>query len=183
MSARVERLQFDLGEGPALDAHDQGRPVLEPDLDRPASSRWLAFTSPALHAGVRSVFSFPVCVGAVRLGAMSIYGVRRGALSDNQHADAIVLADVVAEALLTMQSDASPGLLADQLEAGVSFQYVVHQASGMVAAQLEVGVGEALARLRAYAFANSRTLNEVARQVVARSLRFADDPHDDDPTR
>jgi len=48
----------------------------------------------------------------------------------------------------------------------------VHQASGMVAAQLDVGVGQALVRMRAYAFGNSRGLTEVARDVVDRRLRF-----------
>jgi hypothetical protein len=67
-------------------------------------------------------------------------------------------------------------LLSIELEAGADFQYVVHQASGMIAVQLGVGVGEALVRLRAYAFANDRRLTEVAADVVGRRLRF--DPED-----
>ncbi len=65
-----------------------------------------------------------------------------------------------------------PGQLAAELEAGADFQYVVHQASGMVAAQLDVSVGQALIRLRAYAFGNDRPLADVAEDVVARRLRF-----------
>jgi len=42
----------------------------------------------------------------------------------------------------------------------------------MVAAQLDVTVAHALLRLRAYAFANDRPLAAVARDVVARTLRF-----------
>jgi hypothetical protein len=42
----------------------------------------------------------------------------------------------------------------------------------MVAAQLEVSVGQALVRLRAYAFGNDLHLAEVANDVVARKLRF-----------
>jgi hypothetical protein len=53
-----------------------------------------------------------------------------------------------------------------------NFQYVVHQASGMVAVQLDVSVGQALIRLKAYAFGNGRPLAEVAEDVVARKLRF-----------
>jgi hypothetical protein len=73
---------------------------------------------------------------------------------------------------LVMQANAPPGKLALELEAGANFQYVVHQASGMVAAQLGVSVGQALIRLRAYAFGNDRPLTEVAKEVVARTLRF-----------
>ncbi len=82
------------------------------------------------------------------------------------------MADVAAQALLVMQANAPQGRLAAELEAGSDFQYVVHQASGMVAAQLDVSVGQALTRLRAYAFGNDRPLTEVAKDVVARRLRF-----------
>ena len=51
----------------------------------------------------------------------------------------------------------------------------VHQASGMVSAQLDVNVGHALIRLRAYAFGHDRPLAEVAKDVVARRLRFDSD--------
>jgi hypothetical protein len=120
-------------------------------------------------------------VGAVRLGALNLYRDRPGPLSDEQHADALVMADVAAEALLVLQAGAPPGKLAAELEAGADFHYVVHQASGMVSAQLEVSVGQALIRLRAHAFGNDRPLTEVARDVVARKLRFDDRNGEKDP--
>ena len=42
----------------------------------------------------------------------------------------------------------------------------------MVAVQLDVSVGHALIRLRAHAVGNERPLDDVARDVVARVLRF-----------
>jgi hypothetical protein len=89
------------------------------------------------------------------------------------------MADVAAKAVLVMQSHAPSGALAAELEAGANFQFVVHQAAGMVAAQLAISVGEALIRLRAYAFANGRGLAEVADDVVRRRLRFHDRDHGD----
>lgn len=172
VSALVEHLQFELGEGPCVDACQQNRPVLEPDLAEPATPRWLAFAGPALDAGVRAIFGFPMRVGAVRLGALNLYSDRPGPLSDDQYADALAVADVAAEAVVAMQANAEPGRLAQELEAGGDFQYVVHQASGMVAAQLEISVGQALIRLRAYAFGNDRSLTAVAEDVVGRRLRF-----------
>ena len=176
MSTLLERLQFDLGEGPCVDAYDQQRPVVEPDLAQPRTPRWPAFAQPAVEAGVSAVFAFPLRVGAVRLGALQLHRERPGGLSDDEHADALVMADVAAEAVLVVQSDAPPGVLASTLEASGDFRYVVHQASGMVAAQLEVGVATALVRLRAHAFGNDQTLVDVATAVVARTLRF--DPND-----
>lgn len=172
VSARIEQLQYDLGEGPCVDAYHQDRPVLEPDVARPGTFRWLAFTGPAVEAGVRAIFGFPLQVGAVRLGALNLYRDRPGPLTDDQHADALVLADIAAQAVLVLQSKAPPGKLAEALEAGADFQYVVHQAAGMVTAQLDTSVAQALIRLRAYAFGNDRPLTEVADDVVARKLRF-----------
>ena len=51
-----------------MDAYQQDRVVAEPDLADPVTRRWLAFTPPALRAGARAVFGFPLRVGTVRLG-------------------------------------------------------------------------------------------------------------------
>lgn len=176
VSARIEELQYTLGEGPCLDAHHQDRPVLEPDLADPATPRWLAFTPPAVEAGARAVFGFALQVGSVRLGALDLYRDRVGPLSEEQYADALVLAGVAARAVLGMQALAPAGSLAQELEDGSDFRFVVHQASGMVAVQLRVSVGEALVRLRGYAFSNDHPLGEVAEAVVARRLRFDGQP-------
>ena len=181
VSALIEKLQFELGEGPCVDACHLDRPVLEPDLARPATPRWLAFTTPALRAGARAVFGFPLRVGAVHVGALNLYRDRPGPLDDEQHADALVMADVAARAVLLLQADAPPGEIAAELGVGADFEYVVHQASGMVAAQLGVTVGVALVRLQAYTFGNDRPLADVARDVVSRTLRFDERSGEKDP--
>jgi GAF domain-containing protein len=172
VSALIEDLQYTLGEGPCVDAFRAGEPVLEPDLGGVLSRRWLAFTPPAVEAGVRAVFGFPVQVGTARLGALNLYRDEPGPLTPDQLADALVLAGVAARAVLAIQADAPAGELAAELEATGDFRLVVHQASGMVSVQLDISIAEALVRLRAYAFANGRPLTDVARDVVNRTLRF-----------
>jgi hypothetical protein len=180
VSTLIEEQQFALGEGPCMDAYHHDRPVLEPNLADPREIRWPAFSGPVVAAGCRAVFAFPMRVGAVRLGALDLYRDRAGTLTDDQHADALVMADVAAEAVLALQAGAPPGQLAAELAAGADLHPVVHQASGMVAAQLEVSVAKALVRLRAYAFGHDLRLAVVARDVVELRLRF--DPSDDDGT-
>jgi GAF domain-containing protein len=182
VSALIERLQYDLGEGPCVDAYNLDRPVSEPDLAHPVTARWLAFTGPAIDSGARAVFGFPLHVGAVRLGALNMYCDAPGPLTDDQHADALLLAGLVAQALMLLQANAPAGRLSTELEANADFQYVVHQASGMVAAQLDTSVGQALIRMRAHAFGNDKTLTDVARAVVARRLRFDAPTGEKDPT-
>jgi hypothetical protein len=172
VSRLIEDLQYTLGEGPCVDAYFGDAPVLEPDLAEPAVPRWVAFSPAAVAAGARAVFGFPMRVGAVRLGALNMYLDRPAELTDEQHADALVMGSVAARAVLTMQAQAPPGMVAAELEAGSDFHFVVHQASGMVAAQLDVSLVEALIRLRAHAFANDRPLTDIAEDVVARRLRF-----------
>jgi hypothetical protein len=174
VSALVEDLQFTLGEGPCIDAYHHDRAVLEPDLADPDAARWMAFAPPAVSAGVRAVFGFPVQVGVVRLGALNLYRDRPGGLTSDQHADSLVMADVAARTVLAMQAEAAPGAVAVELEAGANFRSVVHQASGMASVQLGVSVGEALVRMRGYAYSQNCLVDDVAEDVVARRLRFDD---------
>ena len=51
----------------------------------------------------------------------------------------------------------------------------IHQATGIVLAQLGVSAPQALARLRGYAFVEQRLLIDVARDVVARRLQFTEE--------
>jgi hypothetical protein len=127
---------------------------------------------PAIEAGVRAVFGFPLRVGAARLGALILWRDRPGPKDDDQHAD-VVMAGFAAQAVLVLQATAPPGRLGAELVAGgADFHYVVHQAAGMVATQPDLSVGQAFLRLKAYAFANDRLLADVAKDVVARALRF-----------
>ena len=49
----------------------------------------------------------------------------------------------------------------------------------MVSAQLDVAIGEAVIRLRAYVCAQDRRLSDVARDIVARRLQLTPDPPQD----
>jgi len=172
VSTLIEELQYTTGEGPCVDAFHQGRPVLEPDLAHPDVARWPGFSPPAVAAGARAVFGFPLLIGHVRLGALNLYRDQPGALTDDQHSDAIIVASVAARTILNFQAHAPDGALAAESAQGTNYRFVVHQASGMVSVQLGVSVAEALLRLRAYAFAHDRPINDVARDVVARRVRF-----------
>ena len=173
VSRVIEDLQYTLGEGPCVDAYRGDQVVLEANLADPVTPRWPAFAPRAVEAGARAVFGFPLRAGAARLGALNLYQNQPGPLTDDQHANALVMADVIAGKVLDAQAAAPAGALAAQLEADGEFYFVVHNAAGMVSVQLGVTVTEALIRLRAYAFSRERPVSEVAEDVVARRLRFS----------
>jgi GAF domain-containing protein len=172
VSQLIEELQFTLGEGPCVDAYQQDKVVAVPDLAAPVTHRWPAFTPPTLQAGVRAVFAFPLRVGTVHLGALNLYRDLPGPLTGDQHADALVIADVAARWVLEAQAGASPDAVAEELEAGANFHFAVHNAAGIISVQEGISVTESLIRLRAFAFSSDRLLADVARDVIARTVRL-----------
>ena len=147
-------------------------PVLVPDLAGAGGIRWPGFREGALAEGIQAVFGFPLLVGAVCIGALNLYNDQSGALTDDQVADAVVVAHVAGRTVMGWQSIAGPGSLAWQLEHVPAHRAVVHQATGMVSVQAGVTVEDALVLLRAYAFAEDRPIGVVAADVVAGRLPF-----------
>jgi GAF domain-containing protein/ANTAR domain-containing protein len=177
-AAGLEELQFALGEGPCVDAFASGSPVLVPELA--ASSwqvRWPGFT---MEAGTAAVFAFPLASGAIRVGVLGLYRDAPGSLSPGALADVLVCADVALQLVLHSRAAADgdgAGWAHDRpAHNGWSDDHAqVYQATGMVSAQRGVGLEEALALLRAHAFAHDQALGEVAAAVVGRRLRLDSD--------
>jgi ANTAR domain len=171
----LAELQFTLGEGPCLDAHSWGRPVLVPDLDAAAIRRWPSYAPAAVEKGVRAVFAFPMQIGAARLGVFDVYREQAGSLSRPAFSQAVAFADVALTTLLDGQHDAPRGEAALGLGEALESRAVIYQAQGMVTVQLGVDVTEAMARIRAYAYANQQPITGVARDIVSRKIRLEDD--------
>jgi len=177
VAGELEEWQLTFGQGPCVDAFAEDGPVLIIDLDAPIHlARWPVFTPAALRSGARAVFALPLQVGAIRLGVLDLYRARPGPLSDDQLADALAFADAAGMLLLEGAGGEPPDSaeLAWQRDDPTSHHAEVHQATGMILAQLGISAEAAFARLRAYAYANDRRLGNVAADVVGRRLRFDD---------
>ena len=179
VAGELEEWQLTFGEGPCVDAFNDGGPVLAGDL-RAADclARWPVFTPAALGSGARAVFAMPLQVGAIRLGVLDLYRTRPGPLSPHELADALAFAETASMLLLDTAAGAQPDTaeLSWQHDDPTAHQAQVHQATGMILVQLGVDAQAAFARLRAYAYAHDRRLGDVARDVVERRLRFEPDP-------
>jgi hypothetical protein len=174
----LEGIQLDLGEGPCVEASRGGRPVLLPDLARTGHARWPGFTPAALDAGVAAIFAFPLQVGGIRLGVLDLYRDTVGDLDDDDLVVALAFADAATVLLLHLQGSTEAGSgLHPQLSDPIEDRPAVHQATGMISVQAEVGLSEALLLLRANAYAAGRPTLQAAQDVVGRRLRFA--PEDD----
>jgi hypothetical protein len=177
-AAAIDEWQFTLGEGPAVDAFEDGRPVLATDLQDaalPYSRWWPAFTPAAVDAGVRAVYALPQQMGAIRLGALTLYHDEPGALSFAHLARALQIADTTTIALLHLGRGIPDPSGSSQVAEGQLYRAEVYQASGMIRVQLGVSLEDAMIRLRALAFAEGRAVGDVARDIVARRLRLERD--------
>jgi hypothetical protein len=168
---RLEDLQLTMGEGPCIEAFERRIPVLIPDVAE-ALHRWPGYI-PAVHAsGVRAVFAFPMQVGASRLGVLDVFRDEAGPLTAENLAMCLTFAEVAVNTLLDGQERARLSETDDGLGDGLGPRTVLFQAQGMVMIQLDVSLADALARIRAHAYAENRALSEVAADIVARRLHF-----------
>jgi len=179
VSAQLEDLQFTLGQGPGVDA-TAGAAVLVANLAAEAA-RWPVFAPAAAALGVRALFALPLRIGAISVGTLLAHRATPGPLIDGALADAFALADAVTVLLIHQQSTGTGHhrRAGDRPAPGrappATYRAQVHQATGMISAQLGVSVAEALVRLRAHAYADGRLIAQVAADVVARRLRLDQD--------
>ncbi|MFI6515371.1 GAF and ANTAR domain-containing protein [Spirillospora sp. NPDC050679] len=174
----VEEVQLASGEGPCTDAYSGLAPVLVPDL-RAAADRWPGFAAAVAPAGVAAVFAFPLQVAGIGIGAIDFYRCRPGSLTGAQLTDAGAFAEVAAQIIFRAHPALRglPGLGGGEPPHG--FPPVVHQAAGVLAAQLAMPVADALLRLRAYAYLHDEPVTGVAGRVVERRLTLESDPDPD----
>jgi hypothetical protein len=176
-AARLDEIQLDLGEGPCWEALASHRPVLEPDVQRSEHTTW-PLARQALHeTGLGAVFAFPLVVAGIDVGTIDLYSWTPRDLSAQQIDDATSLSRILARQVLRR---ALVSLTAAGEEAGPwDGQYSrreVHQATGMVMAQMDVPASDALLVLRGHAFASNRSVRDLSIDVVERRLDFTPTP-------
>ncbi|MFE9324744.1 GAF and ANTAR domain-containing protein [Nocardia sp. NPDC052278] len=171
VAARVEAVQATAGQGPAVDAAVAGVPVLVADLAE-TDVRWPGFADELNRVAVvaGSMVAVPLQMGVVRFGVLDLYRAEPGkpepyVISAGLHIADLVIAQLVA-------GSAKSAHAAAQWWDQPLTSRTIHQAAGIVLAQLDIRAPDAYARLRAYAFAHGLSLAEVAALVVDDRLRF-----------
>ncbi|WP_236053964.1 GAF and ANTAR domain-containing protein [Streptomyces musisoli] len=191
VSARLAELQYTVGDGPCQSALDEGAPIIAADLSRgPDARRWPIFAHEAVGLGVRAVFSLPLGVSGAAVGTLDLYSHRSGGLAEPDLRTALWVRDAVTFALMNLQAGDHGGTgedtgedteneVASWVAASEADHTEVYQAVGMVMVQLDVDPEQSLDRLRARAYAEGRTVSQVARDVLARRLSFRPDAYDE----
>jgi hypothetical protein len=168
--ARIDELQFDLGEGPCWDALATLKPVLEPDVHGRPRHSWPAFSRALEDHGVAAIFAFPLAVGPLRIGAIDLYSVTPASLSEERTTETSALASIISRHVLRDALRTAGGEV--PRPGGPYSRRAVHQATGFVIAQCGVSAEDAHLLLQGHAFAEGLSMDEVAQEVISGRLVF-----------
>lgn len=168
LTEQIEDLQDMVGEGPSLQVmRGDGPAVL--DTVAAGSESWPALASAisqhAAIAGVGALYAFAMRPEQEVLGVVTArlsVGASFTVALDEAQALANVVGVAVVGALGSGEAGRERWLDRDRTA----------QAAGMVVAQLRISVTDAMAVLRAHAYAQDLPVSEISNQVVDRSLRF-----------
>jgi GAF domain-containing protein len=161
----VDAIQYEVGQGPCLDAMDEHE-VFQID-DLATDERWPPFSRRAAEeTGVRSMLSFRLFVEADTIGALNLYSRGVGAFDEQARSVGTILATHAALALRSAQDKER----AEQLDQAVASNRVIGMAMGVLMAQGRMTEQEAFSVLSRASQHLNRRLRDVASAVVETGL-------------
>ena len=115
---------------------------------------------------MRAVYSFPMRVDDLRIGALNLYHSRPGELDADAITAAQLLADLATTYILSVDAAARTGRLASQLQQALDSRIVIEQAKGKLSAAWDTDVSKAFNRMRRHARNHGLKVHDVAAAVV-----------------
>src|ERR1700712_5546492 len=80
LAAQLDEQQYDLDEGPCLQALREGRIVDAPDLS--VEHRWDGYPRQAMNRGVAAIYSSPLIVAEHTIGVLNLYAAHNNPFDD-----------------------------------------------------------------------------------------------------
>jgi GAF domain-containing protein len=156
-------------EGPCLDCHREGAPVLVADLTA-ARARWPSFADEAIRVGFRAVYALPMRLRADTVGALNLFHRDPDTITEATLRIGQALADVATIAILQQRAAQAREELSQQLQTALNSRVIIEQGNGVLAERLHIDMSTAFNLLRSHARGTHQQLAEVARAVVAGEL-------------
>ncbi|MFL6163470.1 MAG: ANTAR domain-containing protein [Jatrophihabitantaceae bacterium] len=160
ISFDIDALQYDLGEGPCLEAITESDLTHSPNLA--ADEQWPKFGPRAAEAGVSSAFAVRLVLDAGARGALNFFARRVEAFTDLDLAVGTLLATHVTHALRTEQLVTKLA----QLEVALESNRRVGTAMGILMARKHWTAEQAFAALRVASQHLNRKLRDIADEVA-----------------
>lgn len=178
VAARAETLQFELGDGPHWDALSSRAPVLATNLSDTAETRWPLLSDGLRGLGIQATFAFPMLMGAALVGVVDLYSTTPRSVDKEFVAKASLHSGRVAMRAVQRALHSAADSTSEESPMAPALRREVHQATGMIIAQLDISATAAFARLQGHAFVTEQPIDRVAHDVVTGRLTF-DDLSDD----
>ena len=176
LTADLEGIQLELGEGPCMLAHAQRAPVFIADLA--AEERFDQMVPRTLDRGMRAVFTFPLLRNGESIGILDLYRDEPGPLSDQQSDAASLFADMVTTAVLNRRRYEDSTAVTQRLQQALDSRILMEQAKGRVSAQVDVDMRDAEQLIHDFARGLGRPVGEVVREIAAGVLGLPRDGAD-----
>lgn len=167
----LELFEVQTDEGPCVDCYRSGQSIVNAALDE--GGRWPRFGPKAVEAGFRSVHALPMRLRGHTIGALNMFRVDEGQMSDADAVAAQALADVATIAILAHRAIRDEQIMNQQLTQALNTRIVIEQAKGVVAEGAGLDMESAFARLRRHARNHSLRLSDVAQAVSTKALPVA----------
>jgi len=165
LATRGDERQYELDDGPCLEAMRTGRVVAVADMA--AEQRWGAYPERAVDAGVRSSLSLPLTVRERGRGALNFYSSRPDVFTETDQREAESWAAQASGALAVAWRMAEHEEVVDHLSRGMTTRQVIGQAVGLLMAQRRCTSDEAFALLKGASQRSNQKLREVAQRMIA----------------
>jgi GAF domain-containing protein len=165
LADRAEERQYELDDGPCLEAMRAGTVVQVEDMA--AEERWAPYPARAAELGVRSSLSLPLVIEGHRSGALNLYATEPRVFGPDDAATAARWAGQATGALAVALRIAAGDERADHLVGGLDTRATIGQAVGLVMAQERCTADRAFDLLRIVSQRRNVKLREVAAGVVA----------------
>src|SRR5688572_33027517 len=143
----LELFEIQAQEGPCLDCHRTGLPVVNQDLAA-VNGRWPQFATEAIAAGFQSVHALPMRLRGSVIGALNLFRAGQGEMGPADVEVAQAFADVATIAILQHRAALEAQIVNEQLTYALNSRIVIEQAKGMVAERLHLDMEQAFTRLR-----------------------------------
>lgn len=166
---RADRLQYDLGEGPCVDAWT-GRAVVRCD-DLTTETRWPRWVAAVRALGLRSSLSAPLVAGDDALGTIKLYSSYVAAFSEKDEGTLLLLAAQAAGLVTSFQAFGRAGRLSGDVRGALRRRDLVNLAKGVVMGRDGTTADAAFAHLASLADRDHRPVHEVAARVVDSAQR------------
>jgi GAF domain-containing protein len=153
----ADRHQFELREGPSVDAPTTAQTTTSADLS--SDERWPRWGPVAVSLGLRSILSAELHAGGERIGVLNMYGVKPRHFTAEDVDVARLFARHASAALAAVK-------LREGLLNAIESRTVIGQAQGVLMERFEVDADRAFAILRRFSQDGNVKLTDVARHLV-----------------